>query len=160
MDADLLPGLLVCGGVAAGVVLALVAGVLALGRERDGGRAPEPARRCPACARGVDPSTPLVSCSRCRALTHDACWRRDGACRSVECAGGPEISVLAERGPARPDPEHRCPYCHGPLEDGASGGIAPCSGCGTRYHGDCLRDHGCAVIGCDRKRPGRARARG
>jgi len=122
-------------------------------RWRRGGDPP-----CAGCGAGV--SGGGRRCERCDAPHHRSCWQEANRCRAPGCALPVHVSGRDAVARHRSRIEARCPYCHGPLEDSASGGIAPCSGCGTRYHGDCLRDHACAVIGCDRKRPGRARARG
>ena len=47
---------------------------------------------------------------------------------------------------ARPSSGVRCPYCHDALDDGSPQRSCRC--CGTRYHGECFRAGGCAVLGC------------
>lgn len=125
--------------------------------------APASTTPCPACSENLTPGAALTACGACSALTHTACFERDGRCRSMTCLGGINISPAASSKESVAEPviaisaakgAGRCPYCHEDLDEAEA--TSTCPACETEYHYDCLAEAGCTLIGCSLRRTERA----
>lgn len=54
-------------------------------------------RICPLCASPLAAKDALVSCSACKTLHHDKCWRENRMCTTLDCRGTPRaVEVVTD----------------------------------------------------------------
>jgi hypothetical protein len=65
-------------------------------------------RACPYCHQALTEDRALAVCGECGAAHHADCWRENGGCAVVACAGGPKAAAGA-RGPSGSAPTEPAP---------------------------------------------------